>query len=221
MIILLFGPPGCGKGTQAAFLAEKLHIPAISTGEMFREECQAGTALGRRAQDLLARGQLIGDEIVNEMVASRTASADCAFGFVLDGYPRTVAQAAYFSGLLRERDLPEPVVIHIDVPDEHLVERLAARRQCPKCHHIYNLQSQRPTSDGRCDADGCLLVTRDDDREAVIRNRLRAYAEQTGPVLDWYGPSRVQRIDGTGSVIEVAAAIDDFFARPLVRTSVR
>lgn len=218
MVILLFGPPGCGKGTQAAFLVDKLQIPAISTGEMFRAECQAGTALGRRAQFLLASGQLIGDDIVNEMVASRIDAADCAHGFLLDGYPRTVGQAAYFSGLLRERDLGDPVVFHIDVPDELLVRRLAARRQCPKCHKIYNLLSQPPVLDGRCDRDGTALITRDDDQESIIRDRLRAYADQTGPVLQYYGHSHVIRVNGTLPVSEVAAAIDDALARPLARS---
>jgi adenylate kinase len=218
VIVLLFGPPGCGKGTQAAFLVEKLQIPAISTGEMFRAECQAGTALGRRAQFLLVSGQLIGDDIVNEMVASRIGASDCANGFLLDGYPRTVGQAAYFSNLLRERDLPQPVVCHIDVPDELLVRRLAARRQCPKCHKIYNLLSKPPALDGCCDSDGTALTTRDDDQESIIRDRLRAYADQTGPVLRYYGSSKVIRVDGTLPVSEVAAAIDGALARPLVRS---
>jgi len=220
VIILLFGPPGCGKGTQAAFLADKLQIPAISTGEMFRAECQSGTALGRRAKALLACGKLIGDDIVNEMVASRTGATDCAGGFLLDGYPRTVRQAAYFSDLLRERDLPEPVVFHIDVPDELLVRRLGARRQCPNCHKIYNLLSQPPAVHGRCDGDGTALITRDDDQECIIRDRLRAYAEQTDPVLGYYGHSNVIRVDGTLPVSDVAAAIDEALVRPLVRSSV-
>jgi adenylate kinase len=221
VIILLFGPPGCGKGTQAAFLVEKLQIPAISTGEMFRAECQAGTALGRRAQFLMVSGQLIGDDIVNEMVASRIGAPDCANGFLLDGYPRTVSQAVYFSGLLRERDLPQPVVCHIDVPDELLVRRLAARRQCPKCHKIYNLLSKRPALDGSCDSDGTALITRDDDQESIIRDRLRAYADQTGPVLSHYGHSQVIRVDGTLPVSEVAAAIDEALALPSVRSFAR
>lgn len=186
---------------------------------MFRAECQAGTALGRRARSLLARGELISDDIVNQMVAGRTAAADCLNGFLLDGYPRTVGQAAYFAELLRERGFAEPVVIHIDVPHEMLVSRLAARRQCPTCHRIYNLLSQPPLFDGRCDGDGAVLVTRDDDQESVIRERLRAYAEQTGPVLDWYGRSRVVRVDGTLPACEVASAIGDVLTRPFVRTS--
>jgi adenylate kinase len=218
VILLLFGPPGCGKGTQAALLVEKLQIPAISTGEMFRAECQSGTALGRRAQALLASGQLIGDEIVNEMVAKRIAAADCEYGFLLDGYPRTTAQAKYLARLLRRRGLPQPVVVHIDVPDEVLVERLSARRQCPMCHRIYNLLTHRPMVAGLCDADRTSLITRSDDTEAVIRERLRAYERQTGPVLDWYGHENVIRVDGSRPEAQVAAEIEEALPRPLARS---
>ena len=144
MILLLFGPPGCGKGTQAVFLAERFQIPAISTGEMFRAECQSGSELGKLASSIMSKGGLIGDDIVNAMVASRISRPDCARGFLLDGYPRTVPQAMQFADLLRQRGLPNPVVIHLDVPDDTLVGRLTARRQCPQCKRIYNLLSQAP-----------------------------------------------------------------------------
>ncbi len=144
MILLLFGPPGCGKGTQAVYLAERFHIPAISTGEMFRAECKAGTELGKAACSILASGGLVGDDLVNGIVANRIARDDCKEGFLLDGYPRTVPQAIHFSALLRERGLPLPVVIHLDVPDEALVTRLTARRQCPECKQIYNALLQPP-----------------------------------------------------------------------------
>ena len=144
LILLLFGPPGCGKGTQAAFLAERFRIPAISTGEMFRAECKAGTPLGKMACSILAAGKLVPDEITNPIVAGRIAQSDCARGFLLDGYPRTVPQAEHFAGVLRKGRLPEPVVIHLHVPEIHLVARLTARRQCPECQKIYNLLSQSP-----------------------------------------------------------------------------
>lgn len=196
MILLLFGPPGCGKGTQAVFLAERFHIPAISTGEMFRAEVKAGTELGRTASAIMAAGGLITDEITNAIVASRISQPDCASGFLLDGYPRTVPQAQYFGRLLRERGLPEPVVLHIDVNEALLVARLTSRRQCPACGRIYNLLSQPPRVAGRCDVDGAELIARADDQEATIRQRLKAYHELTGPILQWYGESVVHKVDG-------------------------
>jgi adenylate kinase len=175
---------------------------------MFRAECQAGTPLGRRARAILAQGGLIGDDIVNAMVAGRIERDDCRQGFLLDGYPRTLAQARFFTTLLEQRRLPEPVVVHLDVPHCALVARLTARRQCPRCLHIYNLLTQPPTVDGVCDADGAKLIHREDDCETSIRQRLQAYDDQTGPVLDWFGPARVRRVDGSRAPEEVAAEID-------------
>ncbi len=208
MILLLFGPPGCGKGTQAVYLAERFHIPAISTGEMFRAECKAGTELGKAACSILARGGLVSDELVNGIVANRITRPDCKEGFLLDGYPRTVPQAIWFSALLRDRRLPTPVVIHLDVPDEALVTRLTARRQCPQCKHIYNAILQPPKVAGVCDLDGAALLTREDDREDVVRQRLRAYDELTGPILKWFGPTVVRSVDGTRPADAVALTVE-------------
>lgn len=213
MILLLFGPPGCGKGTQAAFLAERFGIPAISTGEMFRAELKAGTELGTRASAIMSAGGLVGDDIVNGIVANRIAQADCRDGFLLDGYPRTVPQAENFGALLRERGLPDPVVVHLHVADEALVARLTARRQCPRCLRIYNLLSQPPRTAGICDDDAAALTERADDREEVIRQRLRAYAELTGPILAWYGPSRVETVDGAMAPDAVSKAIEQAVRR--------
>lgn len=215
MILLLFGPPGCGKGTQAVFLAERFSIPAISTGEMFRAECQAGTELGRMACDLLKKGALISDEIVDQIVARRISQPDCQNGFLLDGYPRTVAQAASFANLVRERKMEEPAVIHLDVPDELLIMRLSSRRQCPQCKRIYNLISQPPRIKGFCDIDTSALITREDDREEVIRDRIRAYHQQTGPILRWYSSARVHRVDGAMPPDHVARAV----ARAVIEAS--
>jgi len=214
VIILLFGPPGCGKGTQAAFLVERLGIPSISTGEMFRAECKAGTSLGRRARAILARGGLIGDDIVNAMVAGRIDQEDCRDGFLLDGYPRTTAQARFFMQLLERRGLPHPVVVHLDVPAESLAHRLAARRQCPRCLRIYNLLTQPPRQEGYCDGDGIALLRREDDTEDTILDRIRAYHEQTGPVLDWFGESMVRRVDGNLNPPDVAQRIERMILTP-------
>jgi adenylate kinase len=208
MLVLLFGPPGCGKGTQGAYLAARLRIPAISTGEVFRAECKAASDLGRTASAIMASGGLVGDDIVNGMVANRLAQPDCARGCLLDGYPRTIPQARFLAHLADERNLPEPVVIHMEVPANLLVTRLTARRQCPECGRIYNLLSDPPRVPGICDGDRAPLMTRDDDHECVIRRRLAAYEEQTGPVLDWYGAGVVHRVDGSLSPDRVAQAIE-------------
>ena len=208
MILLLFGPPGCGKGTQAAFLATRFQIPAISTGEMFRAECKAGTELGKMASAIMASGGLITDDITNGIVANRIAQPDCADGFLLDGYPRTVPQAEHFAGLLRKRWLPQPVVIFLDVPTETLVARLTARRQCPQCKRIYNVLSQPPRVEGKCDDDGADLFTRVDDQEATIRQRMRAYEELTGPIVAWYGEGAVHKVDGSQPLEAVTKAVE-------------
>jgi len=221
VVILLFGPPGCGKGTQAAFLVERLRFPSISTGEMFRAECKAGTPLGRRARAILARGGLIGDEIVNGMVAGRIEQEDCRSGFLLDGYPRTVDQARFFGQVLEQRGLPAPTVVHIDVPSCELVARLTARRQCPRCLHIYNLLSQPPKVEGICDADSATLIHREDDCETAIRQRLDAYENQTGPVLGWYGACQVIRVDGRAKPVEVSAQIERALLGTMVATPAR
>jgi adenylate kinase len=212
MIFLLFGPPGCGKGTQSTALAERFGIPAISTGEVFRAEIKAGTPLGKMAASIMAAGGLVGDDIVDGIVANRIAQPDCARGFLLDGYPRTVPQAEAFTAVLRQRGLPDPVVIHLDVADSVLVARLTARRQCPKCKRIYNVISQPPRTEGRCDDDGAELTTRADDQEQVIRQRLQAYNEQTGPILKYYGPGQVRKVDGAAPPDQVAKAIAEAVA---------
>lgn len=208
MIILLFGPPGCGKGTQATFIAQRYHIPAISTGEMFRAECKAGTDLGHVACSILKSGGLVGDGIVNQIVAGRIQQPDCASGFLLDGYPRTLEQARFLDGLLKERGLPEPVAIHLDVPGRVLVSRITARRQCGTCGHIYNVLSQPPRVPEICDVDGAPLLHREDDTEVVILARLRAYEQATGPVIAHYNHAGCCRVDGTGNPEQISTQIE-------------
>jgi adenylate kinase len=186
LVILLFGPPGSGKGTQSPAITQLLHIPAISTGEMLRAEVEAGTPLGLVAAELLAAGQLVGTELVNEMLVCRVNKPDCTKGFLLDGYPRTVPQAAFLDTLLKERGLGAPMVFHLETPTSVLVERLSARRQCPKCGRIYNLLYKPPAKRGVCDRDGEPLVERQDDRRDVVRERLEAYEKMTAPVIAYY-----------------------------------
>ena len=212
MIVLLFGPPGCGKGTQTSFLASRYRIPAISTGELFRAECQAGTPLGKQTCSIMAQGGLVGDEIVNQMVANRINKPDCLPGFLLDGYPRTKPQAEFFDGVLSEKGLPKPTVIHLQVRAETLVRRISTRRQCPSCLRIYNVLSQAPKTRDICDADGAALIIRQDDTEAVIHQRLKAYEEITGPVIAHYWGARYHRVNGDRSPEEVHRKIAGLLA---------
>jgi adenylate kinase len=199
VVLLLFGPPGSGKGTQSRLITNWLGIPAISTGDMLRGEIQAGTALGVAATSIMASGGLVSDDLVNKMLAQRVAQPDCERGFLLDGYPRTVQQAEYFDGLVAERDLPKPIILHLDVPMDALIGRMTSRRQCPKCGRIYNLLHQPPKKPGICDDDGTPLFTRRDDQEDVVKERIRTYDEVTRPVLAYYQDRNYYQIRGDRS----------------------
>ena len=199
MVLLLFGPPGSGKGTQSRLITNWLGIPAISTGDMLRAEIQAGTPLGNAARSIMASGGLVGDDLVNEMLAHRVSQLDCDAGFLLDGYPRTVEQAEFLDRLLCARGLPKPIILHLDVPMDALVGRMSSRRQCPKCKRIYNLLQQPPLKPGVCDDDGTPLITRKDDQEDVVRERLRIYDALTRPVLAHYQDRNYYQIRGDRS----------------------
>jgi adenylate kinase len=215
VIVLFFGPPGCGKGTQTSFIARRYSIPAISTGELFRAEYKAGTPLGEQACSIMAQGGLVGDEIVNQMVVNRISKPDCLLGFLLDGYPRTKPQAEFFDGVLSEKGLPEPTVIHLEVRAETLVRRISTRRQCPICLRIYNVLSQAPKTPDVCDEDGAALIIRQDDTETVIHQRLKAYEEITGRVITHYRGARYHRVTGDGSPEEVLRKIARLLAPSL------
>jgi adenylate kinase len=186
LVILLFGPPGSGKGTMSPMLTKLLKVPAISTGEMLRAEVEAGTPLGKTASDILASGQLVSDEIVNQMLINRLSQPDCKDGFLLDGYPRTLPQALFLDKQLGIMGFPKPTVFHLATPKSVLIERIASRRQCPKCGRIYNLLFQPPRKSGVCDDDGTKLVRRPDDTVEVVRARLDAYEKQTAPIMNHY-----------------------------------
>jgi adenylate kinase len=166
---------------------------------MLREEIKAGSALGNAAQSIMASGGLVGDDLVNRMLAQRVSSPDSAHGFLLDGYPRTVEQAEYLDRLLEQRQLQTPIVLHLDVPMDALVGRLTSRRQCPKCKRIYNLLHQPPRTPGICDDDGTPLITRKDDSEEVVTERIRTYDEVTRPVLAYYQDRKYYQIRGDRS----------------------
>jgi adenylate kinase len=207
LVLLLFGPPGSGKGTQSGRISNWLGIPAISTGDMLREEIKAGTALGNAAKSIMASGGLVGDDLVNRMLAQRVSSPDSAHGFLLDGYPRTVEQAEYLDRLLDERSFQMPIVLHLDVPMDALVGRLTSRRQCPQCKRIYNLLHQPPRTPGVCDDDGTPLITRKDDSEEVVTERIRTYDEVTRPVLAYYQDRKYHQIRGDRSPSYIFEAI--------------
>ena len=183
--VVLFGPPGSGKGTQAKLLIERTGFPQISTGDMLREHIQAGDEIGRKVASLMHAGSLVPDDLVNSLVKQRVARPDCRDGFILDGYPRTQQQAERLGGLLEQWGIDQ-VVIHLVVDYNMIIARLTGRRQCPVCGTLYNALSRPPKRRDVCDLEGAGLVIREDDSEIVIRERLDEYERQTRPVLDYF-----------------------------------
>lgn len=199
--VILMGAPGAGKGTQAQRIAEKYGIPQISTGDILRSNVQRGTELGKKAKEVMERGELVSDDLVLPMVADRLNQEDCANGFILDGFPRTVPQAEWLDRFLEGRSFGgrkiPPVVINIKVSYNQLLQRLTGRRSCPVDQSIYNIYLHPPKQDGLCDICGAKLVQRKDDREEVISERLMSYERQTLPLVEYYGrKARLQEIDG-------------------------
>ncbi|GAB4362256.1 MAG: adenylate kinase [Bryobacter sp.] len=180
--IVLFGPPGSGKGTQAKLLTERLGLPHVSTGDMLREHIQLGDALGLEVRDVIKAGHLVPDELVIRLVEDRLSRADCQQGVLLDGFPRTLHQAEMLVGLAETMRIPL-LVIHLQVDYDVITARLAGRRICPQCGTLYNIRLKPPIVAGRCDIEGARLVVREDDQEVVIRQRLVAYEQLTAPVL--------------------------------------
>ncbi len=214
--IIMLGPPGAGKGTQAKLLAETLGIPQISTGDILRDNVACKTELGLKAKDIMGRGDLVPDELVCDMVADRLLQADCARGFILDGFPRTVRQAEWLDAQLEkmrvgkdeegQKACAEPVVIALVVEYNHLLQRLTGRRSCPTCGLIYNVYYQPPKVPGICDVDGTTLVARPDDAEEVIAERLKAYERLTLPLVAYYGDrGRLIEVNGDQPVEAVTA----------------
>jgi adenylate kinase len=186
MRVVMLGPPGAGKGTQAVLLAERLDVPHVSTGDIFRSEQAHNTVLGQRVSTYLERGELVPDDLTIAVVRKRLQEEDCSNGFVLDGFPRSVVQAEALEDLLREQGTALTHVINVQVSEQEVVRRLTARRFCPKCGAVYNIVSRPPERAGRCDVCGTRLMRREDDTEETIRNRLRVYEEETKPLLAFY-----------------------------------
>lgn len=184
--LILMGLPGAGKGTQAEKINEKYHIPHISTGDMFRLAIKEGTDLGKKAKEYMDQGELVPDEVTIGIVKERLGKDDCKNGFLLDGFPRTIAQAEALQSLLA--DLKESIdyVLHVDVPEEKLVERLTGRRICPNCGATYHVIYNPPKQEGICDKDGSELIQREDDQADTVKKRLEVNMKQTQPLLDFY-----------------------------------
>ena len=214
--IILLGPPAAGKGTQAKLISETFGIPQISTGDILRANVKMGTPLGLKAKEIMGRGELVPDELVCDMVAVRLQDADCARGFILDGFPRTVPQAEWLDAqLMKMRECKKgdvaaqqgcaaPVVIRLLVDYNVLLQRITGRRSCPTCGRVYNVYFQPPKVQGICDVDGTALVTRPDDEESVFAERMRVYDAQTLPLVDFYRQrGRLIEVDGDQPVEEV------------------
>jgi len=208
MHIILLGPPGAGKGTQAALLAQQEGIPHISTGDILRAAKAAGTSLGKLAASYMDRGDLVPDDVVIGLVKERLAQPDCRKGFIFDGFPRTVPQADALGRALLELGLPLTGVISIEVADADLVDRAVGRRSCSQCGEIYHVVGKPPTVAGVCDRCGGALVQRDDDKAEVVENRLRRYHQQTAPLIDYYRAKGLLRsVNGKQSMDSVTADI--------------
>ncbi len=208
MNIILVGPPGAGKGTQAKRMVDRLNVPQISTGDMFRAAVAEGSPMGSKAKEYMDRGKLVPDDVVIGVVGERLAKDDCKKGFILDGFPRTQDQAEALDGLLQKMASQLDHVVVIEVPDDFLVERLTGRRTCKGCGYMHHIKYDAPTVEGVCDKCGGELYQRDDDREETIRQRLTTYHGQTKPLVDFYsGKGLVRKIDGTGTMMEVQDAV--------------
>ena len=204
MRIVLVGPPGAGKGTQAQFIASHLSIPKISTGDIFRANVGGNTPLGQQAKAFMDRGDLVPDEVTIAMVRDRLAEDDAQEGFLLDGFPRNVPQAETLKKILSEMDCKLDLVLELVVDDDEVVRRLSGRRTCRKCGRIWHVAFDPPTKDGVCDVCGGELFQRDDDREETIRHRLEVYQEQTAPLASFYADEGILvGLDATGPVEEV------------------
>lgn len=208
MRVAFLGPPGAGKGTQARDLAQEWRVLHLATGDMLREAVAAGSSLGREAKGYMDQGALVPDDVIIRMMGERLGKADAARGFILDGFPRTIAQADALAKLLKDLGQTLDSVVYFDVSEPELLRRLTGRRVCRKCGHTYHLVSNPPKRAGVCDACGGELYQRDDDTEATVRKRLEVYQRQTAPLLDYYRQRNVlTTVTGEGSLTAIRDAI--------------
>ncbi|MBN2219288.1 MAG: adenylate kinase [Kosmotogaceae bacterium] len=209
MNVILMGPPGAGKGTQAKRIAQIFKIPHISTGDMLREAVAAGTDLGLKVKEIMDKGLLVPDDLMIDLVRERLSREDTRNGFILDGFPRTVEQAVALDEMLVELGRKIDVALLVNADEEEVVKRISSRRVCPECGKVYNLLTIRPKVEGHCDNDGVELIQRDDDMPETVRSRYRVYLEKTEPVIHYYSgdKSRLLEVDGTGEIDVVTAKI--------------
>ena len=208
MILVLFGPPGAGKGTQAAVICKELGIPQVATGDIFRRHLKEGTDLGTLARTFIDKGQLVPDEVVWDLVADRLQQEDCANGVLLDGFPRSVRQAELLVGWLGERDEQIDCVAALEIEDEELVRRLSGRRTCITCGATYHVEHNPPVTEGVCTQCGGEVVQRDDDSPDTVRARLDTYHHQTEPVLGYFeGLGLVEQVHASGPIQAVTQRI--------------
>ncbi len=213
MRLIMLGPPGAGKGTQAKILCDKHKIPQISTGDILRQAIKDGSPLGVRAKKYMDAGELVPDEVVIGIINERISEPDCSGGFLLDGFPRTVTQAVALSDSLAENRCEIDGVVDISVPQESLVSRLTGRRVCEKCAKMYHVQTSPPKSDGECDDCGGTLYIRNDDNEATIIKRFEVYSQQAKALSGFYSEGgKYRKFDGAVSIDELSSQISRFLA---------
>lgn len=213
MRLILLGPPGVGKGTQAKLLAKTYNIPQISTGDILREAVSDGSPLGKQAKKHMDQGELVPDEVVLGLIEDTLDSEKCANGFILDGFPRTINQAEGLNDILKKLQIQLDAVISLEVDDQIVIDRLSSRRVCVECGAIYNLTFNPPEVEGKCDKCGGELIHRDDDKPDTIKNRLQVYKNQTEPLIEYYTKKgQLISIDGSGSIEEIQQEIKSNFA---------
>lgn len=206
--LILLGPPGAGKGTQAERLVEDFDLPYYATGDILRGAVKDGTELGRKAKEYMDRGDLVPDDVISGVIGERIASSEALDGFLLDGFPRTIAQAEALERALEPLERRPTAVLSIEVPDDEVVRRLSGRRVCERNGHPYHVDFDPPKNDGFCDQDGSPLVQRDDDQEETVKHRLDVFHDQTAPLVDYYeAQGLLRRFDGSRSPDEVHAHI--------------
>jgi len=208
-VVILFGPPGSGKGTQSKMIAEEMGIPHIATGDIMRQAISEGTELGQKVREFVGRGLLVPDEIVIQIIEERLKKDDSKKGFILDGFPRTVPQAIALDELFEKLGIRDYKIIWLDVPDEEILKRMSGRRTCKSCQSVYNIYFNPPKLEGICDICGGELVIREDDKEEKVRKRLEVFREQTMPIIDYYQKKnrKITKIDGVGKLEQIKEKI--------------